>query len=421
VIADDLTGGAKVASLLEREGVSCPVVTSVAALDGLSADAEAVVVGRKLILQPPDEAAADARRCAEGLLAKGTRRLYYKYSAAFSSTERGNIGPVSEALMDLTGAETLLFCPAFPERDATVYQGRLFLGRDLVHETPRRRDPVTPMTNSNLVELLGAQSRVKVGSLPYRRLRTGRDECEAYLSAAVDEGVRFFITDAIDQEDLARIAELAVDQPVTTGGDELPVFLARAWRRQARRTERPSRLPPAPGLEAVIAGSCTPKTNRQLAHFERSNPVFRIDLVEAARDNALLDRIMDWVEPRLTGGPVAIATTGDHLEVKRVHAALGRDRAAALTDEVLGNVAERLHRRGVRKFVVAGGETSGAVMERLGIDRVRVAPFDVLYGGYCHMTGPDPVSLVLKAGGAGEEDFVAAALTQMRLADAAQD
>ena len=420
VIADDLTGGAKVASLLEAEGVPCPLVTSAAALERLPANAEAAVVGRKMLLLPPDEAAADAKRSAEALLAKGARRLYYKYSAVFSSTAKGNIGPVSEALMELSGADHLLFCPAFPERDVTVYQGRLFLGRKMLHESPQSRDPATPMTNSNLVEVLQAQSRVPVGLLHFREVRAGKDERMAHLTRQIAQGVAFFITDVLEQQDLARIAELAIDMPVATGADELPVFLARQWRGGKRAVEPRTLMPPAPGLAAVIAGSCTPKTNRQLARFERANPVFRIDLAKAAREDGLVERIIAWATCRLAKGPVGIATTADHKEVERVQGALGRAPAAALADRLLGDVAAGLHRAGVRKFVVAGGETSGAVMARLGIDLVQVSAYDELCGGYCHAAGAGaPVALVLKAGGAGEEDFIEAALERMRAADAA--
>ena len=154
VIADDLTGGLMVASLLEREGVCCPLVTSAGALDGLDNDAEAVVVGCRLRLAAPSQAAAEARSIGEALLGKQAKRLYYKYSALFMSTEQGNIGPVSEALMELTEAERVLFCPQW--RGVTVYMGRAFVNQVMLHECGASRDPVTPMTNSNLVEVLQA-------------------------------------------------------------------------------------------------------------------------------------------------------------------------------------------------------------------------------------------------------------------------
>ncbi len=417
VIADDLTGGMMVASLLEREGVSCPLVTSADALAGVDEDAEAVVVGRKIRLLPPEKAVADARRSAEALLQLGARRIYYKYSALFMSTERGNIGPVSECLMALTGADHVLFCPTW--RGATVYLGRLFVNDVMLHESGASRDPATPMTNSNLLQVLQAQSRARVGLLPLRVLHRAKPAAEEFLAEQKTEGTRFFIADAIESEDVDRIAELAADSPLSTGADWLPVYLARNWRREQERPEPRALLPPAPGYQAVLSGSCSPKTNRQVRAFERQHPLFKIDLLQAARDSGTVDRIVGWAADRLERGPVGIATTTDHEGVERAHGALGRQGAADLAEDLLARVTRRLHDFGVRKFVVAGGETSGTVIDTLGIDRLRVSPFDYLGGGYCHAAGPDPISLVTKAGGAGEEDFFDAALRRMRDADAA--
>lgn len=415
VIADDLTGGMKVASLLEREGVRCPLVTSGDALETLDDDVQAVVVGRKLLIQPADDARADAKHTAEALLAKKTKQLYYKYSALFSSTARGNIGPVAETLMDLTQADHVFFCPVW--KNTTIYQGRLFLGSIMLHESPRRNDPVTPMTNSNLVEVLQEQSQVKVGLLPYQIMVSGIDACEQYISEQKALGVKFFIVDAIDESDLVRLATLSQDLPLSTGADLLPVMLARNW--QGAKSQPRTILPPAPGLEAVISGSCTGKSVRQLAHFEQTHPVFRIDLLEAAKDANLVDRIVDWTKDRLENGPVAVGTTADPEGVKRAQSELGREGAATLADKVLSTISQHLYQLGVRKFVVAGGETSGAVMAALGIEQVAVATYDeVLFGGYCHRAGSNPLSLVLKAGGVGDDNFIHIALERMRTADA---
>ena len=180
-----------VASLLEREGVACPLVTSTEGLAGLDEDAQAVVVGRKIRLLPREEAVADARRSAEALLAQQTKRIYYKYSALFMSTEKGNIGPVSESLMALTGADHVLFCPTW--RGATVYLGRLFVNDRMLHESGASRDPATPMTNSNLLEVLQAQSRVKVGLLPLRVLRSAKPAAEEFLAEQTSGGTPFLL------------------------------------------------------------------------------------------------------------------------------------------------------------------------------------------------------------------------------------
>ena len=417
VIADDLTGGMMVASLLEREGVRCPLVMSTEGLAELDENAEAVVIGRKIRLLPPEEAVADARRSAEALLAKRTKRIYYKYSALFMSTEKGNIGPVSESLMALTGADHVLFCPTW--RGATVYLGRLFVNDRMLHESGASRDPATPMTNSNLLEVLQAQSQVKVGLLPLRVLHGAKPAADEFLAEQTSGGTPFFIADAIDGDDVARIAELTVDSPFSTGADQLPIYLARNWRQGQGETEPLTLLPPAPGYEAVLSGSCSPNTNRQIKVFEQQHPLFRVDLPQAARDSNMVDKIVDWAADKLDQGPVGIATTTDHEGVERAQRVLGRQGAADLAEDLLGRVTSRLHGLGVRKFVVAGGETSGKVIDTLGIDRLRVSSFDYLGGGYCHAAGTDPISLVTKAGGAGGEDFFDAALRRMREADAA--
>ena len=412
VIADDLTGGVKLASLLEDAGVRCPLVTSVEALESLDDDVQAVVMGRKILSLPAEDAVADAVRSGRALLAKGAKQLYYKYSALFSSTASGNIGPVAEALMELTRAETVLFCPARPNRRATVYMGRLFIGTQMLHETPRRHDPVTPMTNSNLVEVLQSQSRVKVGLLDHTTMRAGEAQCARYLAEQTAAGVRFFIVDVVDDAGLAQVASLARNAALTTGSDDYPVALAEGWARPRRGSWQPGVLPGS-GEAVVIAGSCTPKTRRQLARFEQDHPVFRIDLLEAAGDSGLIQRIVDWAAARLPHGPVGVATTADADGVKRAQAELGQKGASALADDILGNVARRLRELGTRKFVVAGGETSGTVMDALAVHRVDVGAYDELEGGFCRESGNDPLSLVLKAGSAGGEDFLDLALARL--------
>ena len=391
-------------------------VTSAEALEGLD-DVQAVVVGRKLLSRPPEEAVADAIHSAEALLAKGAKQLYYKYSALFSSTARGNIGPVAEALMELTQTDRVLFCPGRPERDAMVYKGRLFLGLNMLHETPRRYDPVTPMTNSNLVEILQSQSRVDVGLLSHRTMRAGRASCERFLAEQSAAGVRFFIVDVIDPPDLARVADLVRYSALTTGSDDLPVALSRGWPDRDIAEPR-TLLPSAPGHAAVISGSCTPKTSRQLARFEASHPVFRIDLLKAVGNACLVGQVIEWARSRLVQGPVGVATTTDADGVQRAQAELGREGASALADDLLGRVSHGLYGLGVRKFVVAGGETSGTVIKSLGVERLEVGAHDDLQGGYCHHADEDPVSLVVKSGSAGNDDFIDIALERMRLADA---
>jgi 3-dehydrotetronate 4-kinase len=419
VIADDLTGGMMVASLLEREGVRCPLVTSAEALDNLDPTAQAVVMGRKIRLIPAQDACADAQKSASAMKAKGTKRLYYKYCATFDSTDKGNIGPIAEALMETLDTDRTIFCPAFPEYSVTIFQGRMFLSSTMLGESGKRFDPVTPMNNSNLIEVLQAQSQAKVGLLSHGALMRGSDSANSELQKQVDAGTHLFIADAVDDDDVTRLAQLTENWPLTTGADALPMFLARTWLNNDKPVAQRTLLPPSPGHEAVIAGSCAPATLRQVEYFEQNHPVYRIDLLDASENPSIVDTITDWASSRLADGPVAISTSADVPGVERAQAKLGVEGAASLADELLGKCAKALQELGVRKFVVAGGETSGQVVNSLGIDQVQVSSFDDLSGGYCHMAGPDPLSLVLKAGALGNEQFFFKALERMRAADAA--
>ncbi len=419
VIADDLTGGMMVASLLEREGVRCPLVTSTDALGHLDPSAQAVVIGRKIRLIPADEARADVSNSAVALKSAGTRRIYYKYCATFDSTEKGNIGPIAETLMETLNTDRTIFCPAFPEYSVTVFQGRMFLGGTMLGESAKKFDPVTPMNNSNLVEVLQAQSQSRVGLLSHGKLVQGKEAAVQTLDEQVARGNNLFVVDAVDDTDVTSIAELTKDWPLTTGADALPMFLARTWLTNLDNIEQRTLLPASPGHEAVIAGSCANATLRQVAHFEKHHPVFRFDLLQAESNPHIIDLFKDWAANRIKEGPVAVTTSADVNGVQRAQQNLGIEGAANLADELLGQSALALQELGVRKFVVAGGETSGQVMNSLGINQVQVSSFDNLSGGYCHMAGPDAHSLVLKAGALGNESFFFTALNRMRAADEA--
>ncbi len=412
VIADDLTGGMMVASLLEREGVRCPLVTSAEALGDLDDESDAVVVGKKLRLIPAADSRREVSEIGSALRAIDTRRIYYKYCATFDCTDEGNIGPAAETLLEVTGADRVIFAPAFPEYNVTVFQGRLFVGGQLLSESFKQYDPVTPMTNANLREVLKPQMTRDVGLISHRVLHGGLKAAREYVDAQVASGTHAFVIDSVDDDDVTRVAELVGDWAVTTGGDALPGFLARQWLPPDHPPGDRTVLPPAPGYEAVIAGSCAPPTLRQIDHFETRHAVFRIDLVRS--DDALLDEIRDWAAEHLRRGPVAVCTSADVAGVERAQKALGKDAAAARADGLLGEAAKILYELGVRKLVVAGGETSGQVFSALGIRQVEVGSFDDLSGGYCFSRAPGPLALVTKAGGLGSETFFEYALERMR-------
>ncbi len=415
-IADDLTGGMMMASLLEREGVTSPLITATGQLASIAPDAEAVVYANKFRLIPAQDARNTVSTAATALRDAGAKHVYYKYCATFDSTDEGNIGPCGEALMDALGGDRMIFCPAFPESWVTVFQGHMFIASRLLSDTFKQHDPVTPMTDADLVRVLQKQTSQRVGLLTHKTMDAGLEAARKELDAKVKQGTPLFIVDSTDDDDVLLCAELASEWPCSSGADALPVFLARVWQRNTPKRDRPLRtdLDPAPGLEAVIAGSCAPATLKQLEYFEQRHPLFRMNLLDAAEDDNYTDRVLEWASTQVKDGPVGIATSEPLDSLAKIQQALGRSEAAALADKLVGQIAEGLYGLGVRKYVVAGGETSGAVFNALNIEKVDVSAFDDLGGGYCHAEKPEPISLLLKAGGIGTEDLYFRGLDRMR-------
>lgn len=410
VLADDLTGAVIVAAMLERDGIVCPVVTDAGELSRLPADAPAVVVARKIRLVEPSVARDEARVVAGALRAIGVPRVYSKYSGLFDATRRGNIGPIAEELLDSFGAERTVFCPAYVERGLTVYQGHLFVRGTPLDRSFKRHDPATPAWTADLTESLRSQSPgVEVGVLPHQVVATGRDGVLA--AVARRPSTRFFVADAVDVADVEHLAAAVADWPVVTGADSLAPALARVVCGDSRPVV--AAPTPAAGRTAVLAGSCAEPTRRQLDALAVQHPVRRVRLAEEGDHAGLVDELAAWAAERLADGPVAIATSADPDDVRAAHERYGVDGASARADALLAGLATRLHASGVRRFVVAGGETSGAVLAALDVRQLRVAPFDDLAGGHCHRPGADPLSFVLKPGSVGDDGFLLHALARL--------
>ena len=417
VLADDLTGGMIIASKLEAAGVVCPLVTSLEAFLALPDEPTAVVLARKIRLVSAAEARREATEAAAAFAQRGARTIVYKYSALFESTDQGNIGPIAEALLAATGAKRTNFCPAYIDRGLTMYQGHIFIGPTLMSDTAKRFDPMTPSTTSDVVAKLRGQTAWPVGLVDHQMLAESTAAVAARMEARPE--VPFWVMDAIDEADVAKIAALTRDWPLVTGADSLPPAIIRDRRGDAPAEPGSARrlLPGAYGGEAVIAGSCGVATMAQLDAFSERHPVWRIDLARDGDQDDLVDRISAWAAERLGEGPVAIATSADPAGVAAAQAIYGREGASARADRILGELAVRLRDLGVGKFVVSGGETSGQVLKALEVGRLEVAGYDDLHGGYCYAPAPRPTAFVLKPGSLGDQQFLFDALHRLREAE----
>jgi uncharacterized protein YgbK (DUF1537 family) len=393
-IADDYTGAADVASVLRRAGLRTMLRFGTPDGRGRSAgttsgavdrsDADAVVVA----LKSRNAAASEAVRAS--LAARrwlGTERLYFKYCSTFDSTDAGNIGPVADALLDAAGSALTVVCPASPEHGRTVYQGHLFVGDRLLAESPMRHHPLNPMTESDLVRVLARQTRYPVALVPHEIVREGPDALASALNVRAARGIRYAVTDGICDADLATIAAATRNLPLQTGAAGLAHAIGKLMGLGAPH-ERPF-LPDGPTV--ILAGSCSPATLSQVAHATGHFPALRLDPLKP-------DRATAWLDQHLGATPILIYSsvppgqrTADH---------------GPLVERAMGRLAERAVHRGARRFVIAGGETAGAVVEALAVDAAVVG--DEVDSGvpWLVTTGIRPIALLLKSGNFGAPDLL---------------
>ncbi|MEN9627004.1 MAG: hypothetical protein RJA10_230 [Pseudomonadota bacterium] len=418
IIADDFTGATDVASMLVREGMRTVQVIGVPT--GAAPDADAVVVALKSRTTPAAQAVAESLAALQWLQAAGARQIYFKYCSTFDSTAAGNIGPVAEALLQALKAPIAIACPAFPENGRTVFRGHLFVGDQLLSDSGMREHPLTPMTDSNLVRVLQAQSQGRVGLLKYDVLAQGADAARARLQALAAEGHRLAVADAVTNDDLRVLGEAVADAPLVTAGSGVALGLPAAYARRGwlQRDAQAATLPAVGGAAAVLSGSCSVATNAQVQHWHSAGrPAMRIDARALARGEPLAQQALDWACPQLAAGPVLVYATAEPADVKAVQAELGVERAGHLVEACLAAVAQGLVAAGVRRLVVAGGETSGAVVQALDVHGLRIgAPIDpgVPWTQALGRADGQPLLLALKSGNFGTVDFFAKALGQVQ-------
>jgi uncharacterized protein YgbK (DUF1537 family) len=415
-IADDFTGATDLAGNLVRAGMRTVQLIGAPAPGDAVPDADAVVVALKSRTAPVAEAVAASLASARWLRAAGGDRapqLYFKVCSTFDSTPAGNIGPVALALADLVGAPVVPVTPAFPEAGRTVFQGHLFVGSQLLSDSPMRHHPLTPMTDANLVRVLQAQlpAGVRVGLVEHRTVAAGAEAIAARLqalaAAPAGEACRFAIVDTVDDDALRRLAAAARALPLVVAGSGLAIGLP-ALHGLAPGAAA-SALPPAAGAAAIVSGSCSAATNAQVARFVAGGgAAYAVDPLRIAAGADVAAEALAWAAPRLGETPLLVHATAAPESVRQVQAQLGAAQAGALVEATLARVAAGLVQRGVGRLVVAGGETSGACVQALGITRLRIGPQIAPGVPWCHAAStprPQGLHLALKSGNFGGPDF----------------
>ncbi|MEM9625518.1 MAG: 3-oxo-tetronate kinase [Pseudomonadota bacterium] len=404
-IADDFTGATDLASMLVKGGMRTVQLIGVPKRAPDIGDAQAVVIALKSRTLPADEAIRQSLEALAWLRAQRARQILFKYCSTFDSTDEGNIGPVAEALMAALDTDLTIACPAFPENGRTVFQGHLFVGDRLLSASPMRHHPLTPMTDSDLVAVLGRQCREKVGLLPYAVVNQGADAIRAAMTKLRASGVRHVIADAIADRHLIALGHACEGLELITGGSGIALGLPDNFRDSGLLTfsRIADQLPPIEGASAVLAGSCSKATRAQIDHFK--GPMHRIDVAALCQGEDEVERALRFAEGKLGREPILISASASPEDVAKVQQEFGRERAGAATEAALAKIALGLRDRGVRRFVLAGGETSGAIVGALGVEGLRIGGSIDPGVPWTASLGEEPLALALKSGNFGSVDF----------------
>ena len=405
-IADDFTGATDLANTLVKAGMRTIQLLGTPRPGLELPPADAVIVALKSRSNPAADAVASSLAALEWLRAKGARQFYFKYCSTFDSTDRGNIGPVADALLDALGADFTVFNPAFPTNKRTVYKGYLFVGDELLSESGMRHHPLTPMTDPSLVRVLQRQTRNKVGLVPYAAVVQGAAAVRETFAELRRSGVRHAILDSITDQHLHTLGEACADLKLVTGGSGMAMGLpANFVRAGLMRAGQHAALPKVTGPTAVLAGSCSVATQGQVAQMKRDHEAYELDPIAIAGGSDVAAQVLAWASTRLGEKPILVYSTAAPERVAAVQSKLGREESGALIERTLGRIAQGLVQQGARRLVVAGGETAGAVVSALTVEGLSIGPEIDPGVPWTFSIGQPTLALALKSGNFGAVDF----------------
>ena len=426
-IADDFTGATDLGNMFVQGGLRTLLLLGVPVKSVQLAGYEAVIIALKSRSIAAANAVAQSVQALRWLQTEGAQRYYFKYCSTFDSTPRGNIGPVTDALLDALKEDFTVVVPAYPKYRRTVFQGHLFVGDLRLDESPLQHHPLNPMTDSSLIRLMEAQSKGKAGLAPFAKVHAGAKPLRKALDALRMQGKRYAVIDTVLDEDLHAIAEACAGMRLLTGGSGLalgmaictahaPAGLTNGNTMDGLQPSAGAALRPVPlhgkdikartgpGRTAVLSGSCSQATLAQIAFARKSMPCYAIDPADLAAGKDVVSSVLAWATTLLPVSPLLIYSSADPATVKSVQSTIGAH-TSHLIEQAIAAIARRLVEAGVETLVVAGGETSGAVVQGLNISALEIGAEIDPGVPWVYTTGETPLALALKSGNFGAEDF----------------
>lgn len=399
VIADDFTGASDIALMLSEGGMP---TTQYVGVPKTAAEAKvaAGVIGLKSRTAPVGQAIDASLMACDWLVDQGCTQIVFKVCSTFDSTDEGNIGPVTEALAERLGETSVLVCPAFPENGRTVYQGHLFVGDRLLSESGMQHHPLTPMRDPDIRRVLARQTSWAVGHVPVSRVAEG----PAAINLAAPAGRQtMVIVDAVRNEDLVAIGRAAAKRWLLTGGSGIALGLPQNFGHAPAAGEWTG----VSGKAVVLSGSCSTATRGQVDRYRALAPSRELSADDIMAGKLSLQDLVEWTLSHETA-PL-LYSSADPAVVGAAQEKYGREKSADTIESLFANLAAALSEAGINRIVVAGGETSGAVVSGLGASALDIGP-KIAPGVPALKVADRPLALALKSGNFGGPDFFSEAL-----------
>lgn len=409
VIADDFTGATDIAGFLVANGMKTIQLNGVPQ-EEMSLTADAVVISLKSRSCPVNEAVSLSIQALHWLQAQGCPQFYFKYCSTFDSTPQGNIGPVTDALLNELGESFTIICPSLPVNGRSVYQGHLFVQGELLNESGMRHHPVTPMKDANLMRLMEAQAQGRAGLVNYQQIEQGAETIAARFDALRQQGYRYAVVDTLNDAHLASIGRACRELKLITGGSGLAAGIAQNWANAlSDQSVAMQAGQPGSGSTVILSGSCSVMTNRQVAAYQSQAAHFALDVKQCLCEPAYIEQVLDWVISHLNEplAPMVYATAQPHT-LHAIQAEFGAQASSQAVEQFFHHLVQRLQQHGVSNFIVAGGETSGVVTQSLNVRGFYIGP-QIAPGVPWVKAIDQPLSLALKSGNFGDEHFFTSA------------
>lgn len=401
-IGDDFTGSSDLANTLAKGGMKVVQYAGVPA-GAAAAEVEAGVVALKSRTIPPEAAVAQSLAALGWLRAQGCRQFFFKYCSTFDSRAEGNIGPVADALIAALDAGRVIVCPAFPATGRSVYQGHLFVKDRLLNESGMEQHPLTPMTDADIRRWLRPQTRHDVGHVNAETVMAGSEAIRRALDAEQAGGRTLVVVDAIRDADLLEIGAAARDLPLITGGSGVALGLPENFRRAGEISGSGAAWPGLAGPCAILSGSCSTATRGQVEHHKASHPTLEVTAEAAMAGEVTAESLTEFILSARDSLPL-VYSSADPAVVRAAQDRFGREAVAETIERLFAETARRLVAGGVTRLITAGGETSGAVVEGLGVEALEIGP-EIAPGVPALKVTGRPLTLALKSGNFGAPDF----------------